>query len=434
MEILIISLLIVINGVFAMSEIAVVSSRKPRLQQWTDEGNERAAAALALANDPGHFLSTIQVGITLIGILAGAVGARTLSEPLSANIAEIEALAPYSDAIALALIVAAITYASLIIGELVPKRIALHHPESIASFMAKPMNVLSVVASPLVKFLSFSTDFILRVLGIRPSQEPPITEEEIKVLIEQGTEAGVFEKEEQELVHNIFRLDALRLQSVMRPRLEIAYLDIEDSFEENRRKIIDSAYSRFPVCKGGMDQVLGVVQSKDLLTKCLSGERIDLIKSMRAPLYVPDSISAMQLLQMFKQTNVHLALAVDEYGDLQGLVTLNDIMEAIVGDIPAAAALEEEEAVQRADGSWLVDGMLSIEKFKTLFDVETMPEEEAHNYNTVGGFVMMQLGRVPKAADCFDWGGLRFEIMDMDRNRIDKVLVNRKSETEIPES
>jgi putative hemolysin len=434
MEILIISLLIVINGVFAMSEIAVVSSRKPRLQQWTDEGNERAAAALALANDPGHFLSTIQVGITLIGILAGAVGARTLSEPLSANIAEIEALAPYSDAIALALIVAAITYASLIIGELVPKRIALHHPESIASFMAKPMNVLSVVASPLVKFLSFSTDFILRVLGIRPSQEPPITEEEIKVLIEQGTEAGVFEKEEQELVHNIFRLDALRLQSVMRPRLEIAYLDIEDSFEENRRKIIDSAYSRFPVCKGGMDQVLGVVQSKDLLTKCLSGERIDLIKCMRAPLYVPDSISAMQLLQMFKQTNVHLALAVDEYGDLQGLVTLNDIMEAIVGDIPAAAALEEEEAVQRADGSWLVDGMLSIEKFKTLFDVEAMPEEEAHNYNTVGGFVMMQLGRVPKAADCFDWGGLRFEIMDMDRNRIDKVLVNRNTEAEIPES
>lgn len=432
MEILIILFLIILNGVFAMSEIAVVSSRKPRLQQRADEGDERAEAALALANDPGHFLSTIQVGITLIGILAGAVGARTLSEPLSANIAEIEALVPYSDAIALAIIVAAITYASLIIGELVPKRIALHHPESIASFMAKPMNVLSVVASPLVKFLSFSTDFILRVLGIRPSAEPPVTEEEIKVLLEQGTEAGVFEREEQELVRNIFRLDALRVSSVMRPRLDIFYLDVEDAFEENRRKIIESEYSRFPVCRGGIDQVLGIVQSKDLLAKCLGGEPIDLVENTHQPLYVPDSISTMQLLQMFKQTNIHLALVVDEYGDLQGLATLNDVMEAIVGDISAAELAADAEAVQRPDGSWLLDGMLSIDKFKTLFDLDQMPEEEAHNYNTLGGFVMMQLGRVPKAADHFDWEDLRFEIMDMDRNRIDKILVRRR--VEVPKS
>ncbi|MGH8772868.1 MAG: hemolysin family protein [Burkholderiales bacterium] len=432
MEILIILFLIILNGVFAMSEIAVVSSRKPRLQQWTDEGDERAEAALALANDPGHFLSTIQVGITLIGILAGAVGARTLSEPLSANIAEIEALAPHSEAIALAIIVAAITYASLIIGELVPKRIALHHPESIASFMAKPMNVLSVIASPLVKFLSFSTDFILRMLGIRPSQEPPVTEEEIKVLLEQGTEAGVFEREEQELVHNIFRLDAQGVSSVMRPRLDIFYLDVEDVFEENRRKIIESEYSRFPVCRGGIDQVLGIVQSKDLLTKCLGGEPIDLVENAHQPLYVPDSISTMQLLQMFKQTSIHLALVVDEYGDLQGLATLNDVMEAIIGDISAAELAADAEAVQRPDGSWLLDGMLSIDKFKTLFDLDQILEEKARNYNTVGGFVMMQLGRVPKAADHFDWEDLRFEIMDMDRNRIDKILVRRR--VEVPKS
>jgi putative hemolysin len=434
MEILIIFFLIVLNGVFAMSEIAVVSSRKPRLQQWTDEGDKRAEAALALANDPGHFLSTIQVGITLIGILAGAVGARTLSEPLSASIAQVEAFAPYSEAIALAIIVAIITYVSLIIGELVPKRIALNHPESIASFIAKPMNWLAASASPLVKFLSVSTDFVLRLLGIRPSQEPPVTEEEIKVLLEQGTEAGVFEREEQELVRNIFRLDAQRVSSVMHPRLDIFYLDVEDSFEENQRKIIESAYSRFPVCKGGIDQVLGIVQSKELLAKCLSGKPIDLMQNMRPPLYVPDSISTMQLLQMFKQTRIHLALVVDEYGDLQGLVTLNDVMEAIVGDIPTTELAADEEAVQRADGSWLLDGMLSIDKFKTLFDIETMPEEEAHNYNTVGGFVMMQLGRVPKPADHFDWEDLRFEIMDMDRNRIDKVLVARRTGTQIPKS
>lgn len=427
MEILIIFLLIVVNGVFAMSEMAVVSARKTRLQQWTDEGNERAAAALALANEPSHFLSTIQVGITSIGVLSGAFGQRALSAPLEQAIVQSETLAPYAEGIALAIVVVAITYFSLIIGELVPKRLALHHPESIASFVAKPMQWLSLIGAPLIKLLSVSTDFVLRIVGARPSQEPPVTEEEIKVLIEQGTEAGVFEKAEQELVHNIFRLDQLRLQSVMRPRLDIAYLDVEDSFEENRRKIIDSAYSRFPVCKGGIDQVLGVVQSKELLAKCLGGETIDLTQSMRPPLYVPDSISAMQLLQMFRQTSVHLALVVDEYGDLQGLVTLNDVMEAIVGDISAAEAAEGDEAVQRADGSWLVDGMLSIEKFKTLFGVEEMPEEESHSYNTVGGFVMMQLGRVPKAAEGFDWRDLRFEIMDMDRNRIDKVLVTRRS-------
>jgi putative hemolysin len=430
MDILLILLLILINGVFAMSEMAVVSSRKPRLQQWADEGNERAGTALALANEPSHFLSTIQVGITSIGILAGAIGERALTDPLADSIAQVEMLAPYSEAIALTIVVIAITYASLIIGELVPKRIALHHPETIASVVAKPMEWLSIVASPLVKFLSLSTDFTLRLLGIRPSQEPPVTQEEIKVLIEQGTEAGVFEKEEQELVRNIFRLDEQRIGGVMRPRLDIAYLDVEDPFEENRRKIIDSAYSRFPVCKGGMDQILGIVQSKELLTKCLSGEQIDLMQSMRPPLYVPDTISALQLLQMFKQTSIHLALVVDEYGDLQGLVTLNDVMEAIVGDIPAAEAAEDAEAVQRADGSWLLDGMLSIDKFKTLFDVETMPEEAEHNYNTVGGFVMMQLGRVPKAADRFDWRELQFEIMDMDRNRIDKVLVSKRKETE----
>ncbi|MGH8728632.1 MAG: hemolysin family protein [Burkholderiales bacterium] len=428
MEILIILLLIMLNGVFAMSEIAVVSARKPRLQQRTDEGDRRAEAALALAMEPGNFLSTIQVGITLIGILAGAFGDRTLSQPLSANIAQVEVLAPYSDVIALAIIVAVITYVSLIIGELVPKRIALNHPETIASFIAKPMNVLAAVGAPLVKLLSVSTDFVLRVLMIRPSSEPLVTEEEIKVLIEQGTEAGVFEREEQELLRNIFRLDTQRVGSIMRPRLDIAYLDVEDPFEENQRKIIDSAHSRFPVCKGGIDQVLGLVQSKDLLAKCMGGEQIDLAEHVQPPLYVPDSISAMQLLQMFKQTSIHFALVVDEYGDLQGLATLNDVMEAIVGDIPGADLEIDDEAVQRADGSWLVDGMLSIDKFKTLFDLEEMPEEEAHNYNTVGGFVMMQLGRVPKAADGFDWEDLRFEIMDMDKNRIDKVLVSRKTE------
>lgn len=423
MEIILLLALIVLNGVFAMSEMAVVSSRKARLQQWAEEGQGRAQAALDLANEPGHFLSTVQIGITLIGITSGAFGEALFADRLAVVVAGVPSLAAYSDAISLTIVVAAITYLSLIIGELAPKRLALLNPELVATLVAHPMRVLAKIASPIVKFLSVSAELVLRALGAKASGEPPVTQEEIHVLIEQGTEAGVFERAEQDLVRNIFRLDELRVGAIMVPRLDVFHVDLEDSAEAIRNHITKSVYSRFPVCKGGIDNVLGIVYSKDLLTASLAGKPMDLTAALRPPLYVPDSLSAMELLEMFKKTRTHIALVVDEYGDLQGLVTLNDVLEAIIGDIPSAEVAAESLAVQREDGSWLLDGMLSIDKLKELFEMGELPKEESGNYHTVGGFVMMQLGRVPKKADYIDWGGYRFEVVDMDRNRVDQLLV-----------
>ncbi len=423
MEIVIVLALIALNGVFAMSEMAIVSARKARLQQLADEGQARAEVALELANRPGNFLSTIQIGITLIGILSGAFGGALFSQQLAVHVARFPAFAEHSEAIALTIVVAVITYLSLILGELAPKRLALLNPELIASLIARPMRMLSKIASPLVSFMSMSTELVLRVIGAKASTEPPVTQEEIHVLIEQGTEAGVFERAEQDLVRNIFRLDELRVGAIMVPRLDVFFLDLEEPADRIRENIIGSAYSRFPVCKGGVDTVLGVVYSKDLLAASLAGKPLDLTAALRPPLYVPDSVSTMELLEMFKKTHTHIALIVDEYGDLQGLVTLNDVMEAIIGDIPSGETLAESLAVQREDGSWLLDGMLSINKLKELFDLDELPDEESGNYHTVGGFVMMRLGRVPNKADYTDWGGLRFEVVDMDKNRVDQVLV-----------
>ncbi|MBA2352955.1 MAG: HlyC/CorC family transporter [Burkholderiales bacterium] len=423
MEIVIVLALIALNGVFAMSEMAIVSARKARLQQLADEGRARAKVALDLANEPGNFLSTVQIGITLIGILSGAFGGALFSQQLAVYVARVPALAEHSEAIALTIVVAVITYFSLILGELAPKRLALLNPELIASLVARPMRMLSKIASPLVSFLSVSTSLVLRVIGAKASTEPPVTQEEIHVLIEQGAEAGVFERAEQDLVRNIFRLDELRVGAIMVPRLDVVFLDLEDSVDRISENIIGSVHSRFPVCKGGVDTVLGVVHSKDLLAASLAGKPLDLAAALRPPLYVPDSVSAMELLEMFKKTRTHIALIVDEYGDLQGLVTLNDVMEAIIGDIPSGDLPEESLAVQREDGSWLLDGMLSIEKLKELFDLDKLPYEESGNYHTVGGFVMMRLGRVPKKADYTDWSGWRFEVVDMDKNRVDQVLV-----------
>jgi putative hemolysin len=422
-DIFLILFLIVVNGVFAMSEMAVVSARKARLHQRADEGHAGAKAALELANDPSSFLSTIQVGITAIGVLTGAIGEAAMAGAFSEQIALVPALAPYSQGIALSLIVLGITYLSVVIGELVPKRIALHRPEGIASLMARPMQWLARLAYPVVKLLSASSELVLKLLRVRPVREPPVTQEEIQVLMEQGAEAGVFEETEQTLVSNILRLDQKKAAAIMTPRMDIFFLDVEDPFDENRRKIIANAHSRIPVCKGGLDHILGTLHSKDLLARSLSGQAVDLTASLRAPLYVPETISPIQLLETFKKTRNHLALIIDEYGELQGLVTLHDVLEAIAGDIPTVEMAEEPLAVQRADGSWLIDGTLSVDKFKELFELETLPKEEAGNYHTVGGFVMMELGRVPAVTDRFEQSGLRFEVIDMDRNRVDKVLV-----------
>lgn len=406
-----------------MSEIAVLSSRKARLQQLANKGDTKAQAALDLANSPNRFLSTVQVGITLIGILAGAFGGATLAKKLAVVLNTIPLVAPYSEALSFTIVVLVITYLSLIVGELVPKRLALNSPEKIASAIAIPMRFLDMVAYPVVHLLSASTDIALRLLGIKPSTEPEVTEEEIKVLMQQGTDAGTFEEAEQNMVERVFRLGDRRVSSLMTPRPDIVWLDLEDPLEDNRRQMVESMHSRFPVCQGGIDDVLGVIHVNDLMTRVLEGQSLDLVASLRQPLFVPESTRALKVLESFKQSSTHIALVVDEYGVLQGLVTLNDILEAIVGDIPSINPLDEPQVVQREDGSWLLDGMLPIDELRELFDIGEIAEEDRGNYHTLGGFVVMHLGRIPSAADHFQWSDLRFEVMDMDGNRVDKVLV-----------
>ncbi|WP_392481286.1 hemolysin family protein [Nostoc sp. C110] len=426
-EILIILVLIIANGVFSMSEMAIVSARKVRLQQLANQGDAKAMAALKLAESPNHFLSTVQVGISLIGILTGAFGGATIANRLAVYVKLVPFLAPYSEPISFGVVVLIITYLSLIVGELVPKRLALNNPERIASTVAIPMRALSAIASPMVYLLSASTDLILRVLGITASTEPQVTEEEIKILIEQGTEAGTFEEAEQDMVERVFRLGDRPVSYLMTPRPDIVWLDLEDTAEENRQKMVESAYSRYPVCQAGLDNVLGVIPVTDLLARSFRGEALDLTVGLRQPVFVPESTRGLKVLELFKQTITHMALVVDEYGVIQGLVTLNDIMSEIVGDVPSTDGQDQPQAVQREDGSWLLDGMLPVEEFLELFGMEEWESEERGSYQTLGGFVITHLGRIPAAADHFEWQSMRIEVMDMDGNRVDKVLVVPKA-------
>lgn len=429
LEVSVVVLLILLNGIFAMSEIAVVSARKTRLRQWAEEGNAKARAALELANNPNQFLATIQIGITLVGILAGAFGGATIAKELTVILNDISWLAPYSHPLSLALVVGVIAYLSLIVGELVPKRLALNNPERLAMAIAAPMQVLSRVAYPAVHLLGLSTELLLRALGMRPSTEPLVTEEEIRALIEQGTQAGMFEEAEQEMVERVFRLGDRRVSAVMTPRTEIVWLDREASGLEIRRTITESAHSRFLVADGSLDNVLGVVHAKDLLAHILGEQVVNLEATLQQPLYVPESMRALKVLELFKQSGTHIALVIDEYGGIQGLVTPNDILEAIVGDLPEAGEQVEPLAVQREDGSWLLDGMLPVDEFKDLFDLGELPGEDQGIYQTLAGFVVMQLGRIPAATDYFVWEGLKIEVVDMDGNRVDKVLVTPTGDT-----
>jgi putative hemolysin len=416
LEILIIFLLVLLNGVFALSEMSVVSSRKARLQQRANDGDVGAFNALQLTENPNNFLSTIQIGITLIGILSGAVGGVGISELLASWIDDIELLAPYASTIAIVIVVLVITFLTLILGELVPKRLALHSPERIASIIAAPMSVLSRIFSPIVRLLGFTTDLVLRLLGVKPNIEPPITEEEIQVLIDQGTQAGVFEESEQDMVQGIFSLNDRRIFSLLTPRSEIAWLDINDTPEEIRQKIEESPYSRFPVCEDSLDTIVGIIEARDLLLESLHGTPLQLKRNLQKPVYIPETALASRVLELFKREDAELLLVVDEFGSVQGLVTMFDIIEEIVGDIDTPP-----QATQRQDGSWLLDGMLEVEDFKEIFNLRHLPDED--EYETLSGFVMLNLGRVPAAADRFEWNGLSFEVMDMDGKRVDKILV-----------
>lgn len=422
-EMIVIAILLVLNGVFAMSEIAMVSARKARLQHLANDGDPRARTALELANAPGSFLSTIQIGITLIGILAGAYGGATIAGQLSLFLAEVPLLAPYREALSLGCVVVGLTYLSLIIGELVPKRIALNNPERIAALVAKPMRALSRLALPLVHLLDWSTQAVFAILRIKPSTEPPVSEEEIRILIDQGARSGVFEEMEQDMIESVFRLADRKVNAIMTTRPDMVSLDLDDPPEVNWAKIKESGHSNFPVYRGGADNIAGIASIKTLWAKLAAGQPADLAQSLSQPLFVPENLPAFRLLKRLKKTGKHVALVIDEYGTIQGLATPHDIFKSIVGELAPGEPGEQSAAVQREDGSWLLDGMMPIDEFKSIFRISHIPREEENLFNTLGGFVMMRLGRIPAAADYFDWGGWRFEVMDMDGRRVDKILV-----------
>jgi putative hemolysin len=416
-EIAVIAALILLNGLLSMSEAAMVASRKARLQQMANDGDQASRTVLHLLDDPNVFLSTVQIGITLVGVLAGAVGGATLSSGLAGLLARIPLLAPYSEELAIGIVVLTITTLTIWLGELVPKRLALQNPERIARMAARPMLFVSRLFSPLVKLMGFGTNLVLRILGVKPSSEPPITEEELQVLIDQGTQAGVFEEAEHDMVEGIFSLGEQRVYSLMTPRTEIVWLDIEDSIDEIRTKIAENEYSRFPVREDTLDVILGIVKARDMLVASLSGDPIKLKQVLKPAFYIPETMSAARALEIFKEKGTEMLLVIDEFGGLQGLLTIHDIIEEIVGQIE----IEEPQATQRQDGSWLLDGMLEVDEFKEIFNLPVLPHEQ--EYETLSGFVMMSLGRVPQTTDHFEWHGLRFEVIDMDGRRVDKVLV-----------
>jgi putative hemolysin len=422
-EILIIFLLFLANGAFSMAEIAVVSSSKARLRAMAEEGHGGAKAALELAENPNRLLSAVQTGITLITTMAGAYGGATIADELAAYISSIPALTPYRSVLALFAVILLITFFSLVIGELVPKRTALSNSERFASLAAPHLAAFSRLVSPVIVLLSFCTDLVLRALGVKAYTEPSVTEEEIRILIDEGTTAGVIEEEEQDIMERVFSLGDRRVNSIMTPRGEIVWLEVDDSAAEISRKIAGGAYSMFPVCRKKLDNVLGVVQSKDLLSCNLADQKVDLRSSLLPPLFVPESMRALKVLEKFKQTGIHLAIVLDEYGSVQGIVSLVDLLEGLVGDIPHIDDLAEQQVVKRQDGSWLVDGSLPVDDFKEMVDPEGLPEEEESQYITLGGFVMTHLEKIPATGDHFEWGGYRFEVVDMDERKVDKLLV-----------
>ena len=423
MEISIVLLLIILNGIFAMSEIAIVSVRKTKLQKKAQEGNKQAQIALELAKSPNRFLSTVQIGITLVGIFTGAFGGATIAESLAVQFATVPFLAPYSGAIALTLVVSVITYLSLVIGELVPKRIALNNPEKIALAVAPSMEMLSRISHPLVYLLSISTDWIFRLLRIKKSTEPTVSDDEIKVLLKEGTQTGVFEVAEKDIVERTFRLSDKKVNTLMTPRKEIVWLEVDSSFKTIRSKITNNPHAHFPVCRDTLDKVIGIVRTESLLTDFLAEEKIDLKKILHKPLFIPESMDGLKVLELFKKSGIHMALVVDEYGNVQGLVSLTDILEAIVGDIPTINELEEEDITKRDNGTFLVDGLTPIDEFKEYFKIRKLPEEKEGIFHTVGGFVTNNIGRIPLTGDSFELEQFRFEVIDMDGNRVDKVLI-----------
>ncbi|WP_313172228.1 hemolysin family protein [Massilia oculi] len=428
-DILIILVLILLNGVFAMSELALVSAKRMRLERRAEEGSRGARTAIALADNPSHFLSTVQVGITLIGIFTGAFGEASLVSRLAPQIETVGFLAPYAYEIALFVVVLGITFASIILGELVPKRIAMRHPEAMATLIAPPLNMLSVIMSPFVKVLSLTTEAIVRLLGIHEAKEDAPTEEDIAGMFKEGTDAGLFEKTEYDIVSRALRLDDRHLKALMTPRVDLVMIDLDAERRDILELISCHTYSRFPVYRGDRAQILGYVKVRDLLAQSVrhgSLEAVNIAHAVSDILFVPETVSAMVLLELFKKNRAELALIVDEYGDIQGMVTLSDVMSALVGDVTVIGEENDPDAVQRQDGSWLLDGGVDLDRFRDLMNTDVrFPDEGTGAYHTLAGFVLYQFGYIPKTSEFFEWGGYRIEVVDMDGNRIDRILVDR---------
>lgn len=426
LEVIIITILILIIGLFSMAEFALVSARKVRLQQMVELGEKGSDLALRLSEEPNTFISTIQIGMTFVRILTGAFGGAAIARELYGLIGDLPFIGPYTAIVVLLVVVLVITYFTLVIGELVPKRIGLAYPEQISSIVARPVMVIAKITAPFNFLASRSTDAILWIFGSHAPAEPAVTEEDITTLLEEGTQAGVFNEAEQELVQSAFKFGDREVNTLMAPRPDVVYLDLDDTFEENSAKILSSGHTRFPVCRGGLDSIIGVVSVRDLWSQMASGEKHDLGALTQEALVIPEHITALRVLELFRSATSPLAVIMDEYGSVSGIITLHDLLEAIVGDLSMVDEPDEDPGIiQREDGSWFVDGMLPAEQLRDLVGLHILPGEKEGVYRTAAGFVMAELGKIPKPGDHFVMDGIRFEVADMDNRRIDKILVSR---------
>lgn len=423
-DLLLIILLVFLNGFLAMSEIAIVSARKGKLRHLAEAGDSRAHAALELANNPTPFLSTIQIGITMIGILAGAFGGATLSEHLAEQLSLIPWLKPSADALGFGIVVFVITYLSLIIGELVPKRIAIDHAEMISCAIAKPMTMTAKIASPVVQFLAHSTEIVLRASSLKPSSDPPISPEELKILLAQGTQAGVFDKSEQDILEEVLSLGERNVAALMTPISSVVWLDVNDSVAMNMGKMMASIHERFPLCDGSIDTIVGIVQAKSAFAEMITSKQVHFRNLAEKPLFILDRLSALQALDSFRQTKTHTAIIVDEYGTIRGLLTLIDVVQSLIGAMPTHGEEPKWQATMREDGSWLIDGRMPVDEFVEMFALPELASSDSSEFATIAGFVLNALQHVPEPSESIEWKGIRFEVVDMDGHRIDKILVS----------
>ena len=426
-QVILLFVLIFINGLFSMTEMAVVSTRRARLQKCLEDGDKRARTVLDLLDNPNDFFSTIQIAISLIGVITGAVGAQTFAHYLVDILVKVPFLKGIAQPLSVLLISALITYFSLVIGELIPKRIATNDPEKIAMTMCGPIKVLASVFRPIVRVLSFSTEAGLKILGVRENEDNGVSEDEIKVMIEQGKQDGVFEENEQDIVESVFRMSDRTVDALMTPRTELPWIDLEEPLEESLKEIAESTYHYFPLVRGNPDDVIGVLSSKALLDAYIRKEPLDLEKIAEPPLFVPESKPALSLLDDLKDSDSNSAVVLDEYGGFSGMITPYDLLNELVGDVANIGdePNDEEDILVRDDGSWSFDGMLDIEEFKETIGVRELPDEERVGYQTLAGFVLSFLGSIPSVGDTFDWNGFHFEVVDMDGLRIDRIFVNR---------